>query len=230
MQAVILAGGRGSRLDPYSRVLPKPLFPIGDEPIAAILVRQLRSAGAGEIVMSLGYLARLMMAYFQDGKEFGLPIRYALEKTPLGTAGPLRIIENLEDNFLVVNGDELTTLDFRALYERHVRTEADLTIAVQQKSAPASFGVLDIQEGKVVGYREKPTLNYWANMGIYVLSKEVVQRIPAGRKFDMSELVQNLLKEKAFIASFVSGDPWFDIGTMEDLGRAREVFSRRELL
>ncbi|GAB6171937.1 sugar phosphate nucleotidyltransferase [Paradesulfitobacterium aromaticivorans] len=224
MQVVILAGGRGSRLDPFTRILPKPLFPIGNEPLASILVRQLRGAGAEEIVMSLGYLSQLIIAYFQDGSRFGLPVRYVVEGSPLGTAGSLKTIENLAEDFLVVNGDELTTLNFRALYDHHMMTDADMTIAVQKKAVPSSLGVLDIQDGQVVAYREKPTLNFWVSMGIYVLSKPVVQLIPDGRKFDMPELVQNLLQEQARIVSYECDDLWFDIGTMEDLEKARKVF------
>lgn len=224
MQAVILAGGRGSRLDPYTRVLPKPLFPIGNEPLAAMLVRQLQGAGAEEIVMSLGYLSELIIAYFQDGRRFGLPIRYVVESSPLGTAGSLTIIEDLAEDFLVVNGDELTTLNFGALYDHHMMTDADMTIAVQKKAVSSSLGVLDIKDGQVVAYREKPTLNFWVSMGIYVLSKPVVQLIPDGRKLDMPELVQNLLHEQAHIVSYESDDLWFDIGTMEDLEKARKVF------
>ncbi|MFZ3373015.1 MAG: nucleotidyltransferase family protein, partial [Desulfitobacteriaceae bacterium] len=175
MQAVILAGGRGSRLDPYSRVLPKPLFPIGHDPIAALLVKQLKNAGFEEIIMCLGYLADLMMAYFQEGDRFGLPIRYAIETCPLGTAGPLKIITKLADDFLVVNGDELTTLDFEALFAHHLQMKAAMTVAVQKKLVPSSFGVLDIKDGQVIAYREKPTLNYWASMGIYVLNRKVLK-------------------------------------------------------
>lgn len=224
MQAVILAGGRGLRLDPYTRILPKPLFPIGQEPIAAILVRQLQSAGFNEIVMCLGYLSDLIIAYFQDGNRFGLPIRYTTESAPLGTAGPLRNITGLSDNFLVVNGDELTTLNFRDLADYHLLSQADITVAVQKKLVPSSFGVLDIKNGHVIAYREKPTLDYWANMGIYVLNKRVLQLIPENQSFDMPELIQSLLKERACIVSFESEDLWFDIGTMEDLEKAKKIF------
>ncbi|MHB1651439.1 MAG: sugar phosphate nucleotidyltransferase [Desulfitobacteriaceae bacterium] len=225
MQAVILAGGRGLRLEPYTSVLPKPLIPIGKEPIAAILVRQLQSAGANEIIMCLGYLSDLIMAYFQDGSRFGLPIRYTTETNPLGTAGPLRSIKGLADNFLVVNGDELTTLNFQALYTHHILTQADMTVAVQRKLVPSSLGVLDIKDGHVIAYREKPTLDYWASMGIYILSKRVLSFIPENQPFDMPDLVQSLLKERTCIVSFESKDLWFDIGTMDDLEKAKKVFN-----
>ena len=226
MQTIILAGGRGVRLDPFSRILPKPLFPIGDKPIAEILVHQLKLAGVSEIIMCLGYLADFIKLYFQDGSYFGLTIRYSLETKPLGTAGPLRMVEDLEDDFLVVNGDELTTLDFRALYEHHLATQADMTVAVQNKSVSSSFGVLELKAGQVTAYSEKPTINYWASMGIYVLNKRILSLIPENERFDMPDLVQRLLSEKARVVSYESEDLWFDIGTMADLEKAKEEFKQ----
>ena len=229
MQTIILVGGRGSRLDPYTRILPKPLFPIGDKPIAAILVYQLQKAGFNEIIMCLGYLADLMRLYFQDGSQFGLTIRYSVESEPLGTVGPLRIVNDLEDNFLVVNGDELTTLDFRALYEHHLEMQADMTVAVHKKAVCSSFGVLDIKDGQVTDFTEKPTLNYWASMGIYVINKRVLSLIPENERFDMPDLVQRLLAEQAQVVSYESEDLWFDIGTMADLEKAKEEFKQLNL-
>jgi mannose-1-phosphate guanylyltransferase len=226
MQTIILAGGRGSRLDPYTRILPKPLFPIGDKPIAEILVHQLQQAGFDEIIMCLGYLADFIKLYFQDGSYYGLTIRYSVENQPLGTAGPLRIVDDLEENFLVVNGDELTTLDFRALYEHHVAAQADLTVAVHQKTVNSAFGVLEIKDGQVTDYREKPTTNYWASMGIYVINKRILSLIPENERFDMPDLVQRLLSEHAQVISYESRDLWFDIGTMTDLEKAKEVFKQ----
>ena len=224
MQTIMLAGGKGSRLDPYTRILPKPLFPIGEKPIAEILVHQLKLAGAHEIIMCLGYLADFIKLYFQDGSCFGLTIRYSIETAPLGTAGPLRLVNDLEDDFLVVNGDELTTLDFRALYEHHIAMQADMTVAVHKKTVYSSFGVLEISEGQVAAYSEKPTLNYWASMGIYVINKRVLRFIPDNGRFDMPDLVQRLLSEQARVVSYESEDLWFDIGTMADLEKAKEEF------
>ncbi|MDR3601831.1 MAG: sugar phosphate nucleotidyltransferase [Desulfosporosinus sp.] len=226
MQTIILAGGKGSRLDPYTRILPKPLFPIGDKPIAAILVHQLQSAGFDEIIMCLGYLSELMRLYFQDGSQFGVPIRYSVETDPLGTAGPLKIVNDLEDDFLVINGDELTTLNFRALYKHHIAMQADMTVAIHKKAVCSSFGVLDVKDGKVTAYEEKPTLNYWASMGIYVINKRVLSLIPDNKSFDMPELVQQLLSEHAQVVCFESQDLWFDIGTMADLEKAKEEFKQ----
>ena len=224
MQTIILAGGRGIRLDPFSRILPKPLFPIGDKPIAEILVHQLQLAGFNEIIMCLGYLADLIKLYFQDGSYYGLSIRYSVETEPLGTAGPLRMVSDLEENFLVINGDELTTLDFRALFEHHLAMKADMTVAVQKKSVSSSFGVLEITDGQVTAYSEKPTINYWASMGIYVINKRILSLIPENECFDMPDLVQRLLSEHAQVVSYESQDLWFDIGTMADLEKAKEEF------
>lgn len=226
MQAIILAGGRGSRLDPYTRILPKPLFPIGDKPIAAILVHQLQSAGANEIIMCLGYLADLLMTYFHDGSNYGLTMRYSIETEPLGTAGPLKKVKDLKDNFLVVNGDELTTLNFRALYEHHLEKNADMTVAVQMQTTKSAFGVLEIKDGQITAFSEKPTRNYWASMGIYVINKRVLSLIPDNEKHDMPELVQRLLSEGAKVVSYESQDLWFDIGTLKDLERAKEEFEQ----
>ena len=224
MQTIILAGGRGIRLDPFSRILPKPLFPIGNKPIAEILVHQLQLAGFNEIIMCLGYLADLIKLYFQDGSYYGLSIRYSVETEPLGTAGPLRMVSDLEENFLVINGDELTTLDFRALFEHHLAMKADMTVAVQKKSVSSSFGVLEITDGQVTAYSEKPTINYWASMGIYVINKRILSLIPENECFDMPDLVQRLLAEHAQVVSYESQDLWFDIGTMADLEKAKEEF------
>ncbi len=230
MQSIILAGGRGTRLDPYTRILPKPLFPIGEDPIAAILVRQLQRAGFDEIVICLGYLADLIRLYFQDGSEFGLTIRYSTESEPRGTAGPLKIVKDLEDNFLVVNGDELTTLNFKELYEHHIEMQADMTVAVHNKTVYSSFGVLEITNGQVTAYSEKPSLNYWASMGIYVVNKRVLSLIPENKYFDMPDLVQNLILDQARVVSYESKDLWFDVGTIADLEKAREEFNNFKYL
>lgn len=224
MQTILLAGGRGTRLDPFSRILPKPLFPIGDKPIAEILIQQLKNAGVQEIIMCLGYLADFIKLYFQDGSYFGLKIRYSIETSPLGTAGPLRLAEDLEDNFLVVNGDELTTLDFKALYEHHLEMNADLTVAVHKKFVSSSFGVLEVKDSQVTAYKEKPTIDYWASMGIYVMNKRILSLIPENERFDMPDLVQCLLSKQAKVVSYESQDLWFDIGTMVDLEKAKEQF------
>lgn len=225
MQAIILAGGKGSRLYPYTKVLPKPLIPVGEEPIAEILVKQLQHAGFDEIIMCLGYLADLIIAYFQDGSRLGLPIRYVTETSPLGTAAPLKNVTRLAEDFLVVNADVLTTLNFAEIYARHVGAHADMTIAVQKKLIPSPFGVLEIKDGRVISYREKPSHNYWASIGIYILNKRVLQFIPENKQYDMPDLVQSLLNKQASIISYESDDLWFDIGTLGDLEKAQDAIA-----
>jgi len=223
MQAIVVAGGRGIRLDPLTRVLPKPLLPVGDEPIAAILLRQLRQAGVDEVIMCLGHLGDLIKAYFQDGGRFGLSIRYMQETAPLGTAGPLAGIIDLAEDFLVVNGDEFTTLDFQAMFQYHIAHHADMTIAVQKKELVSAFGVLEVKKGRIVAYREKPKFDYWASMGIYVLNRRVVDFLQTGRRSDIPELVQTLLLHDARILSYYSQDMWLDIGTRDDLEKAQQA-------
>ncbi len=226
MQTILLAGGRGSRLNPFTKILPKPLIPIKDQPIAGILIQQLKESGTDEIVMCLGYLADLLKAYFGDGSNLGLTIRYSIESEPLGTAGPLRKVQGLRDNFLVVNGDELTTLDFGRLYSHHMALEADLTVAVQMKTTQSSFGVLEVKDGKIISYQEKPTHNYWASMGIYAVNKRILSLIPEDKPFDMPELVQLLLERGGNVVSYESRDLWFDIGTFTDLEKAKEQWEK----
>lgn len=155
-----------------------------------------------------------------------MTIRYSIETEPLGTAGPISIVNDLEDNFVV----ELTTLDFRALYEHHIAMQADMTVAVHKKTVYSSFGVLEIKDGQVTAYSEKPTLNYWASMGIYVINKRILSLIPENKRFDMPDLVQSLLSEQARVVSYESDDLWFDIGTMTDLEKAKEEFKQLKLL
>ena len=159
MQAIILAGGKGTRLLPHTANLPKPLMPIGEMPILEIIVRQLKDAGASSIIMAVGYLHHMIEAHFGDGSDFGIPISYSLEEKPLGTAGPLNLIFNkLEENFIVLNGDLLTTLNFGNLFNQHLRSKASATIATFKRSVDIDFGVLDIDpEKKLVEYKEKPS-------------------------------------------------------------------------
>ncbi|MFZ5644671.1 MAG: nucleotidyltransferase family protein [Bacillota bacterium] len=230
MQAVLLAGGRGTRLLPYTKILPKPLFSVGGQALAKTLVMQLKNAGVDEIVICLGYLSELITAFFGDGTEYGLKIRYSCESIPLGTAGPLTNVTGLAENFLVVNADEFTNLDFSDLFACHQSEGAAMTIAVQKKPVKLKLGVVDIQKnGQVYGYAEKPTINFWVSMGMYVLNRRVVDMIPRQVKIDIPDLVKSLLDRQEKIVSYVSDDLWIDIGTLEDLRKAREIASSLSL-
>jgi len=228
LQAVILAGGKGRRLAPYTAVLPKPLMPVGEYPIAEVLVRQLKRAGCNEIIFAVGYLSELLMAYFGDGSRYGIKIRYSREEKPLGTAAPLRDIEGLSENFFVLNGDTLTNLDFGKLLEFHAGEQSMLTIAGLNRKVPIDFGVLEISGNRLVGYDEKPTHQYWVSIGVYVFNRTVLRYIPESGPLDFPDLIKILLKENQPVSVYPFKDFWLDIGRVEDYQRSIEEFEKRK--
>ena len=225
MKAVILAGGTGTRLRPYTTVLPKPLMPIGDLPILEILVRQLKTAGCSEIVLAVGYLAALIQAYFGDGSRWGIPIRYSQETTPLGTAGPISLVDGLDDSFLVMNGDILTSLDFRELYRFHLDRGATATVCRCDRSIKLNLGIVKVGEhGRVSDYIEKPSLEYQVSMGVYAFRPEIRDHIPKGRNMDLPDLIRSLLARGVPVQSYDFKGLWFDIGNPDEHERAVELF------
>jgi NDP-sugar pyrophosphorylase family protein len=226
MHAVILAGKKGTRLASYSVAIPKPLLPVGDQPLLEVVVRQLKHHGCTRITIAVGYLADVIQAYFGDGSRLGVDIDYSQEDHPLGTAGPVRLIPDLPDNFLVVNGDLLSDLDYGKLFRRHVHQGNVLTIGVYKRHLDLDIGVLERDpEGLIVDYREKPTIDYEVSMGVYAYSKEALQYIPEG-PFEASELVQELLRRGEQIRGFNFKGTWLDIGRYEEYGRAIEIFEK----
>jgi NDP-mannose synthase len=224
IQALILAGGKGTRLKPFTNAIPKPLMPVGDLPILEIVLRQLRRQGVTRITLAVNHLARLIEAFFGDGSRLGLDIAYSLEETPLGTAGPIRLIVALHDDFLVMNGDLLTTIDCSDLFERHKATGAVATVATFKKEVKIDLGILQIDGGRFVDYIEKPTYHFTVSMGIYAMNRRVVDYIPQGEKFDMPDLILALHRagEKVFC---YSGDyDWLDIGRLDDYEQAVMIF------
>ncbi len=226
-QAVVLAGGKGSRLGPYTTVLPKPLLPIGDHSILDVVVRQLRFYGFDELTLAVGYLAHLVRAVFADGSDHGVSIRYHEEKTPLGTAGALGSLEGLADEpFLVMNGDVLTTLDYSALYQAHIESDDLLTIATHRRSVQIDYGVLECDPGEgsecrtVTGYDEKPTIDYIVSMGVYIVSPEIQRYVPAGEHLDIPELVLKLIAAGEGVGSYLYDGFWLDIGRHSDYEQA----------
>jgi NDP-sugar pyrophosphorylase family protein len=227
MKAIILAGGKGRRLAPYTAVLPKPLMPIGDIPILEVVVRQLKHAGVEEITMAVGYLAELLMAYFGDGSKFGLPIRYSREERPLGTAGPLGLISDLDEPFWVMNGDLLTTLDYRAMWETHHARNAVGTLATFQRTVNIDLGVIETDSrGLVTGYIEKPAYHYNVSTGIYIFDPLVLEYIPPQERMDLPDLVLKLLADDRPIATFAFDGYWLDIGRHDDYQEAVSVFEQ----
>jgi len=224
-RAVVLAGGQGSRLRPYTIVLPKPLLPVGDQAILDIVVRQLRARGFTRVTFAVGYLAHLIEAIFADGSEHGVAIDYHHERAPLGTAGALAGISDLDEPFLMLNGDVLTTLDFRELVRVHVASGNVFTIATHRRIVETDYGVLELdgRDGvtrKVTGYQEKPQIPCIVSMGVYVASPEVLRYIPPGERFDVPDLVRRLLDAGEPVGSYLFDGYWLDIGRHDDYQRA----------
>ena len=216
-RAVILAGGKGTRLLPYTVSLPKPLVPIGDLPIVEIVIRQLAAAGFDSITLAVNHQADLIRAYFGDGAKWRVHIDYSLETMPLGTMGPLRIIDDLPENFLVMNGDVLTDLDFAGLLERHSRERALFTIGASRREQVIDFGVLDVDgANRLTGFVEKPRVPYLVSMGVYCLSKPVLQWIPEGRAYGFDQLMLALIAAGERVSVQPYDGFWLDIGRPTD--------------
>jgi NDP-sugar pyrophosphorylase family protein len=227
MRAVVLAGGKGTRLQPYTTVFPKPLMPIGKVPILDVVLRQIISAGFLDITLSVGYLAELVRAYCGDGSRYGVNLRYLHEEDPLGTVGPIGLLEDFDEPILLVNGDILTDLSFSKLWEFHRAGDAWLTLALHRRQVMINFGVVDQMEGSDIRrYVEKPTMDYLVGMGIYVLEPSTRAFIPKGRRMDFPDLVQALIGEGKKVVGWESDAYWLDIGRPDDYERAREDFER----
>ena len=227
MKAVVLAGGKGARLAPYTNILPKPLMPIGDMPILEVLICQMKRYGIEEIILTVGHLAELLRSFFQDGSRFGIPIRYSFEEEPLGTAGPLAQVGGLQSTFLVSNGDVLTTLDIRALIDFHKSEGATATIAMHQRTVNIDLGVIRLNgRNEVVDYIEKPKYEYDVSMGIYVFEPAVLEYIPRGRYMDFPDLVLKLLETGQRVLGFPFDGYWQDLGRKDDYEQATADFER----
>jgi NDP-sugar pyrophosphorylase family protein len=234
MKAIILAGGKGTRLAPYTTVFPKPLMPIDGMPILEVIVKQLAHFGVKEMVFMVSHHSEpLLSAYFGNGSRYGVDIQYSKEERPLGTAGPLSIIPSLPETFLVMNGDILTTLDYQKLIKYHRQHRGMVTIAMSQKKVKLELGVMEFDRAhRLTRYIEKPTLSYSVSMGIYVFEKRVLEWIPSRRYLDFPELIQRLVKEEVKVVCFPNNDFWLDIGRHEDYEEAQKKFPemRKKLL
>jgi len=226
MQAVVLAGGKGTRLAPYTNVLPKPLMPIGNMPILEVLLHQMKAAGIDEVVLTVGHLAGLLEAFFKDGRQFGLNIRYSFEEHPLGTAGPLALVSGLNDAFLVCNGDVLTTLNLKDLIKFHRAQGGVATIAMHHRQVKINLGVIQSNGGhEILGYVEKPTMDYTVSMGIYVFEPAVLKFIQQDQYLDFPDLVQKLLASGEKVYGYRFDGYWQDLGNPDDYQQAQEDFA-----
>jgi NDP-sugar pyrophosphorylase family protein len=225
MRAVILAGGKGTRLRPYTTIIPKPLMPVGDRPILDIIIRQLKHSGFSRVTMAVGYLAELIETYFSDGNKYGIKIDYSRESEPLGTIGSLGLIDGLDKTFLVMNGDVLTNLDCSKLVDFHKKNNAVATIATYNKEVKIDLGILETDEGfRLKQYIEKPTLKHRVSMGIYVFEPEILSFIEPNGYLDFPDLVLALIKAGKEVIAFPFDGYWLDIGRQEDYIRAQEEF------
>lgn len=227
MKAVVLAGGKGTRLSPYTKILPKPLMPIGDMPILELILRQIKIAGINEVVLTVGHLSELMRAFFQDGQRLGMQISYQYEDKPLGTAGPIAHVEALGETFLVTNGDVLTTLHFGDLLRFHKDQQAALTIAAHHRRVKIDLGVIEWDDQSVIrGYIEKPVYDYCVSMGVYVFDQRVIQYIPRGEYLDFPDLVRILLAAGEKVVGYPFEGYWQDLGNPGDYEQATQDFEK----
>lgn len=227
MRAIILAGGLGTRLVPYTLTFPKPMMPVGDYPILEIVVRQLKAAGFNHLTLAVGHLAELLEAYFGDGRKWGIRIDYSYEREPLGTVGPLALIDDLDDDFLVMNGDVLTTLDYGKLFQYHVEGDAELTIASYRANTKVDFGVIEYDgQHRVVGYREKPVIPYDVSMGVYVFRRSIFDMFEPGESIDLPTLVHLMIGDNRKVKVRPSECRWLDIGRPDDYQIATDDFEK----
>ncbi|HUZ14196.1 MAG TPA: nucleotidyltransferase family protein [Caulobacteraceae bacterium] len=226
MDAVVLAGGRGTRLAPLTVSVPKPLLPLGERPIIDVLLTRLAAAGVARAVVCLGYLAPLMQAFLGDGSRWGLELETQVEAEPLGTAGGLRAVAGLGEDFLVVNGDTLTDLSFAELAAAHRREDAWATLFTPWVDEKVDYGVVavDPQSGLVTDYQEKPRRGYHVSSGVYALSRRILALLPARGAYDMPDLIRAAMAEGRKVAAFDPGAYWKDIGRLDHYEAATRDF------
>lgn len=225
MRAIILAGGKGTRLVPFTNVFPKPLVPLGDRPILDIIVRQLSHYDFRRITLAVGHLGDLIQTYFKNGRKYGIKIDYSFEDRPLGTAGPLALIGGLKESFLVMNADLLTNLDFNALVHFHKSQEAIATIGTYQKKVKIDLGIIKTDGShSIMEYIEKPTYQYPVSMGVYIFEPEILRFVKPQKYLDFPELIKCLLESGQRVVSYPFEGYWLDIGRHEDYEQALEEF------
>ncbi len=224
-RAVVLAGGKGTRLRPYTVVLPKPLMPVGEFPILEVVVRQLVQHGFGRITLAVNHQAELIRAFFADGSKWGVEIDYSLESEPLGTIGPLRLIKDLPDHFLIMNGDVLTDLDYGTFHGEHVENGRLFTISSHGREHRTDYGVLDIgPDHRLRNFQEKPRTSYEVSMGVYMASREILNILPPTGPYGFDTLMLDLLKNGRVIDVKTFEGYWLDIGRPDDYAQAIDEF------
>lgn len=229
-RAVILAGGKGTRLKPYTISLPKPLVPIGEMPIIEIIIRKLAQSGFERVTITINHMADIIRAFCGDGSKWGISIDYSLEDKPLSTMGPLKLITDLPDNFLIMNGDVLTDLDFGRFYDAHVNEGNIFTISAYTREQKVDYGVLETgSDNKLVNFIEKPTTTYNVSMGVYMASKQILDFIPENQFYGFDHLMLDLIKANNPATVKVHSGYWLDIGRPDDYEKACEDLKEKKL-
>lgn len=224
-----MAGGKGTRLYPYTAIMPKPLMPLGDIPILEILLRRLVRAGVTEAILAVNHMGHLIQAFFGNGDRFGMRITYGFEENALGTAGPMTsVLDSLGENFIVTNGDLLTTLDIRAMIDAHYRTGADVTVGSFERQLKSDFGILEVDDAmRLLEYREKPSYQHLVSMGIYVVKADAVRHhLRPNEYLDMPDLLRSVLAEKNAVFCYREDCFWLDIGRPEDFAEAQQLYEK----
>lgn len=223
---IILAGGKGTRLLPYTEELPKPLVPIGDKPVIAYLLAGLKRSGVKRAIVAVNHMAEQIESTLGDGSSFGLDLSYSREPQPLSTVGPLTLLPDLPEHFLVVNGDVISDIDFSRVYEYHRRQAAELTVATHERVHNVDYGVLTSDaSGRVTEFSEKPTWTFEVSMGIYVFSRSLLDLVPTGQAFGFDDLMYAMLEARRPVQTYPYDGYWLDIGRIRDYHRAQDELS-----
>jgi len=227
-RAVILAGGKGTRLRPYTVVLPKPLMPIGEYPILEIIIRQLVQAGFDHITLAVNHQAEIIKAFFSSGQRWGIKIDYSLESQPLGTMGPLKLIKDLPENFLVMNGDILCDLNYAEFYDAHLLSNATFTISSHVREQLVDYGVIDVKNNLLQGLREKPKIQYEVSMGIYMVSRRALEYVKPNMNYGFDSLMHDHINDNQLVAVRKFTGYWLDIGRPDDYAAAIDIFEQHK--
>ena len=227
MKAVIQAGGKGVRLHPYTLLLPKPLMPVGDLPVIEVLLKWLRRWGIKQMFITTGHLGQLIRTLCGDGSQWGIEIVYCEEPEPLGTIGPLRLLKkHLQETFLTLNGDLITDLNLRDLKTYHRQKRGLITVAVTEKTIKADLGILETDDGLMTGFREKPSMKFYASTGIYCMEPGILDIIPQGVPFGFDDLMNAMIEEDSPVYVYKHDGLWLDIGREEDFRHAQKAFTK----
>jgi NDP-sugar pyrophosphorylase family protein len=227
VQAVILAGGKGTRLHPYTKVFPKPLVPLGEEPILDTILRQLKHFGFTRITLAVGYRAEMIQTYINQGERYGVDIKYVFEEEPLGTVGPLAQMDHLDPSFLVMNGDVITNLNYGDLFQFHKQHKALITIGTYKKHFKIDLGIINHEvNNRITDYIEKPIHMFQVSMGVYMFEREVLQYIEPHKRLDFPDLVKGLLANGQSVVSYPFDGYWLDIGNHDDYEKASEEYEQ----